>query len=103
MFRFRPVNNAVIYPSSTGSDSNNSRAVMGTDHTNSGICSGFMLIVTDIKFTVPTAAGCREKTARSVDTPVCASPLAWADCSACSCTAFYSSIRKKCSKTNSRS
>jgi hypothetical protein len=69
----------------TGSDKNNSRAVMAIDHTNNGIRSGFilfgfMLIVVVIKFTAPrmedTPAKCREKIARSTDAPVCAIPLA---------------------------
>ena len=62
-----------------------SRAVMETDHTNSGIRSGFMLfgfmlIVVEMKFIAPrmhdTPAKCREKMARSADAPACAIPLA---------------------------
>ena len=79
VFRLRSVSGIVIAPARTGSDSNNSRAVMvidhtnsgidhtnsgidhtnsGIDHTNSGIRSGFtlfgfMLIVVVIKFTAP--------------------------------------------------
>jgi len=69
----------------TGSDNSSSRAVTAIDHTNSGICSGFMLsgfilIVGVIKFTAPrienTPAKCREKMARSTDAPAWAIPLA---------------------------
>lgn len=45
MFRLRSVSSIVIAPASTGSDSNSSSAVMATDHTNSGIRSGFMPLV----------------------------------------------------------
>lgn len=75
----------MIAPASTGSDSKSSSAVIATDHTNSGIRSGFMffgfmLIVVEMKFTAPriddTPARCREKMARSTDAPACAIPLA---------------------------
>jgi hypothetical protein len=82
----------VIAPARTGSD-NNSRAVMVTDHTNSGIHSsfmlfGFILIVVVMKFTAP----------RIDDTPAkwlgllvlrCVQFL-WLgiDCSSCSYTTF---------------
>lgn len=75
----------MIAPASTGSDSSRSSAVMATDHTNSGIRSGFMffgfmLMVVEMKFTAPriddTPARCREKIARSTDAPACAIPLA---------------------------
>jgi len=66
----------VIAPASTGRDRSSSRAVIATDHTNSGIRSGFMffgfmLIVVEIKFPAPrtdddTPAKCKEKTARNV-------------------------------------
>ena len=65
----------VIAPASTGRDRGSSRAVIATDHTNSGIRSGFtlfvfVLIVVEIKFTAPridddTPAKCKEKTARN--------------------------------------
>jgi len=85
VFRLRSVNNIVIAPASTGSDSRSSSAVTAIDHTNSGIRSGFMffgcmLTVVVIKFTAPrmedTPAKCREKIARSTDAPTCAIPLA---------------------------
>lgn len=75
----------MIAPANTGSDSSNSSAVIATDHTNSGIRSGFMLfgfmlIVVEMKFTAPriddTPARCNEKMARSTDAPACAIPLA---------------------------
>lgn len=75
----------MIAPANTGRDSNRSRAVMATDHTNSGIRSGFMffgfmLIVVEIKFTAPrideTPARCKEKMAKSTDAPAWAIPLA---------------------------
>jgi hypothetical protein len=58
VFRLRSVSNIVIAPARTGRDSNNSRAVMAIDHTNSGIRSGFtllgfMLIVVVMKVTAP--------------------------------------------------
>ncbi|GHU52819.1 hypothetical protein FACS189496_3520 [Bacilli bacterium] len=58
---------------------------MATDHTNSGIRSGFiffgfMLIVVEMKFTAPriddTPARCKEKMAKSTDAPAWAIPLA---------------------------
>jgi hypothetical protein len=75
----------VIAAARTGSDNNNSRAVMAIDHANNGIRPGFILfgfisIVAVIKFTAPrmedTPAKCREKIARSTDAPACAIPLA---------------------------
>jgi hypothetical protein len=39
VFRLQSVNNIVFAPARTGSDSNNSRAVIAIDHTNSGIRS----------------------------------------------------------------
>lgn len=58
VFRFRSVSSIVIAPAKTGSDKRSNRAVMATDHTNSGIRSGFMLVgfmlmVVEIKFTAP--------------------------------------------------
>ena len=81
----RSVNNIVISPARTGSDSRSSSAVMAIDHTNSGIRSGFIffgfiLTVVVIKFTAPrmdhTPAKCREKMARSTHASACAIPLA---------------------------
>lgn len=75
----------MIAPARTGRDRRSNRAVMATDHTNSGIRSGFMLfgfmlIVVEMKFTAPriddTPARCREKMAKSTDAPACAIPLA---------------------------
>ena len=67
----------------TGTDNSSSRAVIAIDHTNSGICSGFMLfgfmLSLVLKFTAPTTedtpARCREKMTRSTDYPACAVPL----------------------------
>ncbi len=65
-------------PARTGNDKSNSSAVITTAQTNSGICSGFILIgfiliVVEIKFTAPridlTPARCREKIAKSTDAP----------------------------------
>ena len=58
MFRLRSINSIVIAPARTSRESNNRRAVIAIDHTNSGIRSGFilfgfMLIVVVIKFTAP--------------------------------------------------
>ena len=59
----------VIAPASTGRDRSSNRALTATDHTNSGIRSGFMQIVADMKFTAPTIehtpAKCTEKKTRS--------------------------------------
>jgi hypothetical protein len=72
------VRSIVIAPASTGKDRRSNRAVIATDHTNSGIRSGFivfgfMLIVVEMKFTAPrideTPAKCSEKIAKSTDAP----------------------------------
>jgi hypothetical protein len=60
VFRLQSVNSMAIAPAKTGRDSRRRSAVMATDHTNSGIHSGFMLIVVEIKL-----CRCREKMARS--------------------------------------
>ena len=74
VLKLRSVSNIVFAPARTCNDSTNSRTVMSADHTNSGIRSGcmffsFMLIVVEMKFTVPkiddTPAKCREKMSRS--------------------------------------
>jgi hypothetical protein len=70
----------VIAPARTGSDNSSSRAVIAIDHTNSGIRSGFMVIVVVMKFTArrieDNPAKYKEKMARSTDAPACAIPLA---------------------------
>jgi hypothetical protein len=75
----------VIAAARTGRDSSSSRAVMAIAHTNSGIRSGFILfdfilIVVVIQYTAPriedNAGKCKEKMARSTDTPACAIHLA---------------------------
>jgi hypothetical protein len=80
VFKLRSVNNIVIAPARTGSDNNSNRAVIAIDHTNSGIRSGFILIVVVMKFTATrieeTPARCKEKMAKSTDAPGCAIPLA---------------------------
>jgi hypothetical protein len=64
VFRLRLVNSLVIAPGSDRcSSSSSSRAVMATNHTNSGIRSGFilfgyLLIVVEIKFTAPRISCC---------------------------------------------
>ena len=68
----------MIAPARTGRERRRSKAVIATDHTNRGICSGFMLfgfilIVVEMKLTAPriddTPARCSEKIARSTDAP----------------------------------
>jgi hypothetical protein len=70
----------VIAPARTGSDSSRSRAVIPTDHTNSGVRSGVIpitriLIIVEMKLIAPrideTPARWREKMARSTDAPLC--------------------------------
>jgi hypothetical protein len=58
VFRFRSVNNIVIAPARTGSESRSNRAVIATAHTNRGIRSKVIpvdriLITVEIKFTAP--------------------------------------------------
>lgn len=68
----------MIAPASTGRESNNSTAVINTDHANSGIRSRtipntrrFPKVL--MKFTAPkielTPAKCKEKIAKSTDPP----------------------------------
>ena len=75
----------VIALATTGRGSRWSRAVTATDHTNSGIHSGFMLpdfilIVVEMKLTAlrtdDIPAKLKEKIARSTDAPAWAIPLA---------------------------
>jgi hypothetical protein len=78
VFRFRSVNNIVIAPARTGSDSNRRITVNSTAHTNNGRRSSRipfhrMLIVVVIKLTAPrideAPAKCREKIAMSTEGP----------------------------------
>jgi hypothetical protein len=72
------VRSIVIAPANTGNESNKSKAVITTAHTNNGIRSSVIpldriLITVVIKFTAPkideTPARCREKIAISTDEP----------------------------------
>lgn len=83
VFKFRSVNNIVIAPASTGSDSKSKIAVKNTDHTNKGVRShdiptARILIIVVIKFTAPkiedAPAKCKLKIDKSTDAPACAIP-----------------------------
>lgn len=78
MLKLRSVNNIVIAPASTGSDSSSSTAVIRTDHTNNGIESNdidadriFIIVV--MKLIAPrieeAPAKCSLKIARSTEIP----------------------------------
>jgi len=78
VLKLRSVNNIVIAPANTGSDNNNSTAVIKTDHTNSGMESSdmeaeriFMMVV--MKLIAPkiedAPARCNLKIARSTEIP----------------------------------
>lgn len=69
----------MIAPARTGNDNSRSRAVIPTDHTNSGIRSsvipaGRIFIMVEMKFTAPRIdeipAKCREKIAKSTHLPL---------------------------------
>lgn len=79
MFRFRSVNNIVIAPASTGSESSRSTAVRITDHGNRGVLSAFCFFVrifriVAIKLAAPkidlAPAKCNEKIAISTGGPL---------------------------------
>lgn len=79
VLKFRSVNNIVIAPASTGSDSSSRMAVINTDQTNRGICSNPIvfirrLTIVVIKLIAPrideTPARCSEKIAISTLTPL---------------------------------
>lgn len=68
-------------PASTGRDNRRRTVVIKIDHTNRGICSNFILVglrfmMVTMKLIAPRIdeipARCREKMARSTDTPACA-------------------------------
>ena len=78
MLKLRSVNNIVIAPASTGSDNNNSTAVINTAYTNNGkrcmvIPGARMLIIVVIKLIAPkideAPARCNEKMALSTEGP----------------------------------
>jgi len=81
VFKFRSVKSIVIAPANTGNESNNSKAVIPTDHTNKGIRSNEIpvdriLIIVEIKFTAPKIdeipAKWSLKIAKSTEGPLCA-------------------------------
>jgi len=78
VLKFLSVNNIVIAPANTGSDSNNNTAVINTDHTNSGnlcivIPGARIFIIVVMKFVAPSIddipAKCKLKIARSTAPP----------------------------------
>jgi len=78
VLNFRSVNNIVKPPANTGKANNNKKAVINIDHTNKDNLTilkfPFIFIIVVIKFIAPKIelkpAICKEKIAKSIDTPL---------------------------------